>query len=169
MTRGVAKLKVMDQDWEQTGLGMAEFVKGLPALLDGMLGDGVKKPRVCFTDKSPGLYNNLTGEIVGAYSEALRRYGFRSFAGSDGKWQPADLCDFFLHETVVAWVRKYFAKRPVSAKHGVEANLHIFVEKMRECEEHINENYADGFQSLCRGANKRLEKLVEEQSARIWH
>ena len=81
------------------------------SLSDGMLGAGAAKPRVCFTDRGPGLYNNLTGEIVEAYYHALTTNGFRPFAGASGSWQPADLADVFPHETVVAWVRKWFRKR----------------------------------------------------------
>ena len=99
---------------------MAEFVKDLPQILHGRLGAGVAKPRVCFTDRGPGLCNSLNGEIVGSYHEALQRYGFRRFAGVDGLWQPADLAAFFLHETAAAWMRKYFAKRPFNVTDDIE-------------------------------------------------
>ena len=32
----------------------------------------------------------------------------RTFAGEDAKWQPPDLADVFMHETVASWVRQYF-------------------------------------------------------------
>ena len=167
LSRGVVRLKVMAEDWEQTGLGMAEFVGGLPALLNDMLGADAKKPRVCFTDRGPGLYNSLNGEIVGSYHEALQRYGFRSFAGVDGRWQPADLADFFLHEIVVAWVRRYFAKHPAKAHHSVDVNYNRFLERLKACEARTNANYE--VTGLCRDAVKRLEELVAEKGARIWH
>ena len=65
LTRGVVRLKPMPADWEQSGAGMASFVGGLKGLFDGMLGADAAKPRVCFTDRGPGLYNCLTGEVVG--------------------------------------------------------------------------------------------------------
>ena len=75
-----------------------------------MLGADAAKPRWCITDKGPGFYNSLNGEVVEAYHTSLVRNGFRPFAGVDGASQPADLADFFLHETVVAWIRKWFNK-----------------------------------------------------------
>ena len=125
LTRGVVRLKVMDKDWQQTGYGMARFVDGLEGLLDQMLGADVAKPRWCITDKGPGFYNSLNGEIVEAYNTALVRNGFRPFAGVDASSQPADLADFFLHETVVAWVRKWFKKHPFQSSRGRTDELQL--------------------------------------------
>ena len=103
---------VMDQGWEQTGQGMATFVAKLPAVLDKMLGDQVKKPRMVFSDRGPGFYQASTGRIVHAYKDALDANGFRPCAGEEAKWQPADLADMLMHETVAAWVRRYFRVHP---------------------------------------------------------
>ena len=84
LTRGVVWLKIMGSDWEQTGAGMAQFVGCLNGLLEDMLGADVAKPRVCFTDRGPGLYNSLNGAVVRAYHDALTANGFRPFAGVDG-------------------------------------------------------------------------------------
>ncbi len=165
LCRGVVRLKVMGTDWTQTGAGMGEFLDGLNDVLEDMLGAEEAKPRICFTDRGPGLYNSLTGEIVEAYHAALKRNNFRAFAGADGTRQPADLADFFLHETVVAWVRKWFKKHPFKAVKNVDANLRVFMDRLEECERHINDNYdVDG---LCYGAVKRLETLRDGKGARM--
>ena len=165
LARGVVRLKVMDDAWKQTGNGMAVFVDGLNGLLDDMLGTDAPKPRVCFTDRGPGLYNSLTGQIVHAYRNSLIANGFRPFAGEDGTWQPPDLADFFLHETVVAWVRKWFKKHPFKAVEDIENNYQLFLSRMRECERHINANYdVDG---LSHSVVKRLLKLEEKGGARL--
>ena len=123
------------------------------------------RPRVCFTDRGPGLYNSLNGEIVNAYHNSLLANGFRPFAGVDGSWQPPDLADFFLHETVVAWVRTWFRKHPFKAVEDVERNYQLFLSRIRECEEHINSNYdVDG---LCHDVVKRLLELKVKEGARI--
>ena len=164
LARGVVRLKVMPPDWAQTGVGVAEFVDGLPRLLADMLGAASPKPRICFTDRGPGLYNSLTGEIVEAYHAALVRNGFRAFAGADGSQQPADLADFFLHETVVAWVRKWFSKHPFKAVEHVDESLRLFLERLHECERHSNDAY--DVHGLCHDTVKRLHTLRDLGGAR---
>ena len=165
LARGVVRLKVMPPDWAQTGVGVAEFVDGLPRLLADMLGAASPKPRICFTDRGPGLYNSLTGEIVEAYHAALARNGFRAFAGADGSQQPADLAEFFLHETVVAWVRKWFSKHPFKAVEHVDENLRLFLQRLHECERHINDAY--DVHGLCHDTVKRLHTLRDLGGARM--
>ena len=165
LARGVVRLKPMGRDWEQTGYGMAHFVDGLDELLEGMLGARVAKPRWCFTDRGPGLHNSLNGEIVEAYNAALVRNGFRPFAGVDGTRQPADIADFFLHETVVSWVRNWFKKHPFLAVENVDANYWLFLERLQQCEQHINTNYK--FDKFCKDTVMRLEKLRDLRGARM--
>ena len=87
--------------------------------------------------------------------------------GADGRWQPAGLADFFLHETVVAWVCRHFAKHTAKAPHSVDVNYDRFVERLKACEGHINAHY--GVTGLSQGTAKRLEELVDENGARIRH
>ena len=165
LSRGVVRLKVMDDDWVQTGNGMAVFVDGLNDLLEDMLGADAPKPRICFTDRGPGLYNSLTGEIVNAYHNSLLANGFRPFAGVDGSWQPPDLADFFLYETAVVWVRRWLKKHPFKAVENIEKNYQLFLSRLRECEQHINNTYdVDG---VCRDVVKRLLELKEKRGARM--
>ena len=140
---------------------------GLGDLLTDMLGSRGAKPRVCFTGRGPGLYSSLTGEIVQADHSALKTYKFRPFAGAGVSWQPSDLADFFLHEAVVAWVRKWFRKRPFKAVEDVDVNCQRFLERLQECEDHINRSHnVDG---LCRKVVERLNDLCERKGGRLPH
>ena len=67
----------------------------------------------------------------------------------------------------MAWVRRYFAKHPAKAHHSVDVNYNRFLERLKACEDHINANYE--VTGLCRDAVKRLDELVAEKGARIWH
>ena len=105
-------LKMMPLDWEQTGAGIAELVGNLPAMLRAKLRDQHRLPKIIFTDRGPGFYQASSGTIVAAYKEALDSNGFKPFAGEEAKWQPPDMPDVLVHETVVAWVRAFFRKHP---------------------------------------------------------
>ena len=109
--------------------------------------------------------NSLTGEIVQAYFAALTAHKFKPFAGTDGAWQPADLADFFLHETVVAWVRKWFRKRPFKAVEDIDKNYVLFLDRLKECEGYINDNLK--VEDLCRDAVARLKQLRDQKGQRL--
>ena len=136
LTRGKIRLHIMgDQHtWRQNGEGMSVFVEQLPAILTEMLGDAAPKPRVIFSDRGPGLYNTGTGIIVHAYRNALTKHGLRSWAGDDATWQPPDVPDVLLHETVVGWVRKYFQKHPRTWRAEQEVNVRSFRVALQQCE-----------------------------------
>ena len=165
LTRGKVNFVVMDQGWEQTGQGMATFVAKLPTVLDKMLGDQVKKPRVVFSDRGPGFYQASTGRIVHAYKDALDDNSFRPFAGDEAKWQPADLADMLMHETVAAWVRRYFRVHPHTKNADLDTNYKSFLKGMRDCEKYINENY-DIWQ-LCGSMPARLQMLIDAKGDRL--
>ena len=58
-----------------------------------------------FTKRPPAKF-------VVAYKEVLCENGFDTFVGDEAKWQPLDIPDVLIHETVVAWVRSFFRKHP---------------------------------------------------------
>jgi hypothetical protein len=149
----------MDQGWEQTGQGMTTFAAKLPAVLDKMLGDQVKKPRVVFSDRGPGFYQASTGRIVHAYKGALGANGFRPFAGEEAKWQPADLADMHTHEAVAAWVRRYFRVHPDTKTADLDRNCKSFLNGMKDCEKYINEHYE--ILQLCGSMPARLQMLID--------
>ena len=77
------------------------------------------------------------------------------------------MADVFPHETVVAWVRKWFRKRPFKAVENVEVNCAAFYARLQQCEDHINATY--NVEGLCNGFVKRLEDLKARQGARLRH
>ena len=106
----------------------------------------------------------MNGEIMQKYRSALKRHGFRPFASVEGQWQPADLADFFPHETVVAWVRDWFRKKPFKAVEDVEVNHRMFLDRLRECEAYVN---TLGTEGVCRGPVKRPRELRAAKRARL--
>ena len=99
------------------------------------------KPRVVFTDRGPGLYQGGHGTTCHKYAEALAKHGFRPFAGDDASWQPPDIADLLLHESVAAGIRKYCRKKPIKWISGdQEANYKMFVQRLKECEMHFNKH-----------------------------
>ena len=105
-------LKMVPLDWEQTGAGIAELVANLPSILRAKLWKEKTLPKIIVTDRGPGFYQTSSGTIVAAYKEALCEYGFDTFARDEAKWQPPDIPDVLIHETVVAWARSFFRKHP---------------------------------------------------------
>ena len=105
-------LKMMPLDWEQSGAGIAELVANLPSILKSKFRKERSLPKIIVTDRGPGFYQASSGTIVAAYKEALYDNGFVTFAGDEAKWQPPDIPDVLIHETVVAWVRSFFRKHP---------------------------------------------------------
>ena len=97
----------MPPGWAQNGDGQAQMVSLLPGILDHVMGEDCRHPDVLFTDRGPGFYHPSTGTICPEYVAALQAHGFKAWAGDHSKWQPPDLADILLHETAVAWVRKY--------------------------------------------------------------
>ena len=165
LTRGQVFLKMMPSDWEQTGHGMAEFVQELPCVLKGGLADNKKLPKTIVTDRGPGFYQASSGTIVAAYKEALFEHGFQPFAGVEAKWQPPDIPDVLLHETVVAWVRAFFKKHPFKSVSNVRDNQKVFAKLLKQCEARINSNF--DVSALCRSFPRRVRELLAAKGDRL--
>ena len=133
VSRDKVKLHFLGEAWEQTGHCFALFLKDLPGILDKMFGKSAVKPRVLFTDRGPGMYQGAPGTIIQAYKDAVHKNGFRTFVGDDASWQPGDLSDLFMHETVAAWAAHYFKNHPLKAK-----SLETVKKRLSECEAYCN-------------------------------
>ena len=144
---------------------MAEFVDELPALLKGGLTQNKTLPKVIVTDRGPGLYQAASGTIVAAYKEALSENGFKPFAGDEAKWQPPDVPDVLLHETVVAWVRAFFKKHPFKTVSNVRDNQKVFAKLLKQCEAHINAHYE--VTALCKSFPRRIAELIAAKGDRL--
>lgn len=158
LSRGHVHIEVMGPEWKQTGCGMSEFVARLPDVLPKMVGRSEALPRVICSDRGPGFYQSSTGHITNEYCAALKRHGFRAFAGEDASSQPPDVPDVLVHETAVAWIRVYLKKHSFSKRGSLDDQEQKLRGILAECVQHINSNHdVDG---LCRAFPGRLEKLV---------
>ena len=167
LARGKVGVMVMDDDWAQTGEGMADFVSKLAPFLKKMLGADARLPRILCSDRGPGLYQTSTGHIVEAYRQATAKNGFRTFAGSDASRQPADMPDFWPHETAVSWLRALMKKRPLQKGFGLDHLQDQLEAALGDCVKHINDTY--DVDSLCRSFPRRVDELIASKGERLGH
>ena len=132
LTRGAVRLVPMGRDLEQTGDGMATFIYRLPGILRKMCGASAPLPRLVFSDRGPGFHQAPNGTIIEAYSTAVRATKLKAFAGPDASWQPPDLADLLMHETVAAWVRRYCIAHPIFKGPDLEKKWQRFEKGMLE-------------------------------------
>ena len=131
----------------------------MPQVLASMLGDtDVAKPDVVFTDRGPGFYHPSTGSICPEYMSALTAYGYRPWAGDQASWQPPDMPDVLLHETVVAWLRKYLKQHPIKLAQSQEVNKARLASLLAEAAHHINTRHEVEDRSM--SLPRRLWELV---------
>ena len=89
------------------------------------------------------------------------------YAGADASWQPADIPDVLLHETVVGWVRAFIKRNPLERSESIERNVTNLKLTMEACRGHIQSKYdVDG---LCRSFRGRLKELVQARGGRLTH
>ena len=122
-------------------------------------------PKYVFSDRGPGFYHASTGAVVDAYKDALQKSKLKPFAGEDASWQPSDLADLFMHETVAAWVRKYFQSNPLCKTADLRKNWRSFDKGIKDCEKYINQFH--DVHSLCRSMPMRLNKLKDNGGDRL--
>ena len=75
--------------------------------------------------------------------------------------------DVLLHETVAAWIKRYFQMYPVAKDKGLDDNRASIVAGLQSCEKYINSNY--DVASLCRALPRRIAKMIQEKGDRINH
>ena len=93
------------------------------------------------------------------------QHRFRPFAGDDAKWQPADLAEVFMHETVAAWIRRYFQMHPVTKDKSLDENRESPLAGLASCEKYISQKYK--VESLCNAMPKRVETMLKPQGDRL--
>ena len=67
--------------------------------------------------------------------EAICKNGFRTFAGDDASWQPGDLSELFMHETVAAWAANYFKNHPLQRR---DKSVDTIKQRLSDCEKYCN-------------------------------
>ena len=114
---------------------------------------------------APSSSHASTGAIVDAYKDALQKAKLKPFAGEDASWQPSDLADLFMHETVAAWVRKYFQSNPLCKTADLRKNWRSFDKGIKDCDKFINKFH--DVHNLCKSMPKRLSKLKGNEGDRL--
>ena len=108
-----------------------------------------------------------TGHLVKAYQKAVTDEGFRTFAGDDASWQPADIPDVLVHETVVAWLRNHLPKHPWKQPGSATGAREKFEELVNDFVKHANKHLE--VDALCKAMPERLQELVKKKGERLKH
>jgi hypothetical protein len=165
MARGKMQCLVMKDGWTQTGEGMAQAVEMLEPMLRKMCGRHARLPRIILSDRGPGLYQGSSGHIVETYRAAVNTHGFRTFAGEDASKQPADMADFWPHETGVSWLRNYMKKRPLKKGVGIEQMEKDFKVLLQAAADHANAEHEVA--DLHKAFPTRVLQLVKRKGERL--
>ena len=163
LARGKVAVHVLPEGFHVNGESMASAVSELPNVLRRMLGPDTPLPRVVFTDRGTGMYAP-SGQIVGAFREAVRDAGLRTFWGEDAKKQSPDMGDLLLHETAVSWFRgKMRREKPLT--HPWEETRAQWAARAARCVRQINAEY--DVAGLCREFPSRLQACKEKDGERL--
>ena len=156
LCQGRVHVEVLPEGWSQYE-GQAMVVDMLPKILKKLVDKDGPQPDHIFTDRGPGYYHPSSGTICPAYFAALSKHGYHPWAGENSKWQPPDIADILLHETVVSWLRKYMRQHPVKLTHNLQTNIARVGDLLKEACVHINTYYEA--EELCHDFPKRLKAL----------
>lgn len=163
LCRGIIHVETMPAEWKLDGTGLAAFVERLPRILHQILGPGAKLPRTVFTDRGTGMYTPV-GKIVNKYAEALRSAGFVPYWGSDAQRQSPDMGDMLLHETAVAWLRKYLRTSRPEALPWQETK-EMWSRRVQQAVAFANQKY--DVAGLCREFPSRLQTCIDNGGERL--
>ena len=70
-----------------------------------------------------------------------------------------------MHETVAAWVRKYFQSNPLCKTADLKKNWRSFDKGIKDWEKHINKSH--DVHGLCRAMPMRLRQLRDSGGDRL--
>ena len=82
---------------------------------------------------------------------------------------PGDLADVLPHETANAWLRTRLDKAAALVPKLWLETPDQFAKRLAGCVEEINNDLADGLDSLCRSFPKRLQDLKRAKGDRLRH
>jgi len=131
-------------------------------------------PRTVVHDKASYMVTTLHDKLNRTFSEALQAAGFRSWIGDEtasAAWLPPKLGDLYLHETVIAHIRKLLATKFTTTR--LHENRDQFKKRLEQVVEWMNgpefakENGGGGLEGLAKGLRARCEELVKRKGERL--
>ena len=97
------------------------------------------------------------------FKTALAANGLKHFMKEDASVQPGKLSDLLLHETAVAWVRKWEGQ--TLPKHPWKESTESFASRLKEIVAKINKKH--NVEGLCMGLPKRVTALHSKQGKKL--
>ena len=162
LARGKLHLDVLPHDFPGECPEAAEaFVDKVAAIVNVRFPNEAK-PRVVMSDRGGAFYHG-NGRVTPEYSAALRKHGFRAFAGDDASIQPGTLQELMLHETAVSWTRHRLALT-LPTKPWLETREE-FAKRVHSVCRSINAECRVG--RLCSAFPKRIDMLIAREGDRI--
>ena len=123
---------------------------------------GEIKARSICADRGPG-FCWPTG-IASEYEGALRKFGFRTWAGDDARGHPAGMPDVLLHARAAARVKAWMAKHPVGKPSNYDDMGEELNTWLNECAKFINATY--NVKSVCLSFPHRVRLLKASKGER---
>ena len=131
-------------------------------------------PRTIVHDKASYMVTACHETLHVKFAQALASAGFRSWIGTDSastQWLVKKFGDVFLHETVIAHIRRLLATDFICERVGETPAQ--FKQRMKRVENYMNsEEFADsdggrGLLGLAKSLRHRCQKVVDAEGERI--
>ena len=114
-------------------------------------------------DRGTGFCHASTGDITGAFRNALREHGLCAFMGSDASQQPGALQEVMLHETAVAWIRYKLAR--CKPYRPWQETAEEYGSRLKAVVAAVNREH--DLEGLCRELPSRAQKVKDAKGGRI--
>ena len=156
--------------------GLAKFIRDcLPGVLEEMKQEHGWSliPHVVVHDKASYMVNATVEQLNPVFVGALTEGGFRSWVGAPGasaKWMCSKFGDVYLHETVIAHIRRLLATQFSSQR--IDKTASQFQQRLRAVQDHMNSQEfcaegGGGLASLAKELRCRCKEVVKKKGARI--
>lgn len=152
---------------------LAKFVMNvLPQELEAMQAEHgwPTLPRTVVHDKASYMVNSKTEQVNSRFAAALKDAGLRSWAGESTKWMAARFSDAYIHETLIAHIRRALDHKFPRATPG--ETFRQFRNRMNKVEEYLNSGeFAaredGGLEALGKDLRERCRAVVDRAGERL--
>jgi hypothetical protein len=127
-------------------------------------------PRTILHDKSTYFVNHKAERVAGAFAEALRAGGFKSWVGESSKWMAGKFGDVYPHETLISHIRRLLDHKFPRTTPGETHRQ--FCARMGKVEAYINsDDFAvregGGLAALSTSLRDRCAECIRRKGERI--